>query len=832
MTSHRDAGGWARLGPLVADLAELSADDQAAALARLDDPIFRAEARRLLDAMRTDGAAFDQPALTLLDGMLPPDDPGRATMAGTRVGDWRLLREISRGGMGTVYEAEREGEGFRQRAAVKMLREDRAVVLAAPRFRRERQLLARLRHRNVATLLDGGMTADHRLWFAMELVEGDPITTWCVARRLGVAARLALFRQVCNAVHHAHRELVLHRDLKPGNILVTTDGTVKLLDFGIAKLLEPEPTDPPDITLTGRGATPATPTYASPEQLTDGRVTVASDIYSLGVVLYELLAGRPPFIAAAGETDQWRRLLTDDPPSMASVATADAALVRGEASLTRLRRRLHGDVERVVGVALRKAPEARYASVEQFSADVERLLSGQPVLARGGGRLYRLGRFVARNPVATTITIALATGLVAATGIAADRARRADRARASAELAAARTRRVTAFLADALRSPDPWTGSRDVTVREVLNDASRKAARDFAGEPEVQAAVRLALGQSYLGLGRWVEAERELRAVDTLARDSTLLAERRAARQGLAQALAEEERWTDARAWYDSATRLAGADSLALATVLADLAWLHGQMGAMDSAQQAAEQAVALRRRHGAPPIELANALNNLAVVELQRDHADSAMARVEEAITLLEGTGPAGEPPLAAALATLAGMRSDRGDYAEADARYRQSLALRRRIFGPGHPDEIGTLVNLAANAVDAGRPADALALTDTVLGASPSAPQSLVAAARTVRGRALAALDRLTEAETELRSALALRRRLLPPGHPSLAFTLTALADVLEREGRSAAALPLATEAWTTLRDAIGPESPRTLHAAEQVRRLSAPVPLSHSP
>jgi hypothetical protein len=169
--------------------------------------------------------------------------------------------------------------------------------------------------------------------------------------------------------------------------------------------------------------------------------------------------------------------------------------------------------------------------------------------------------------------------------------------------------------------------------------------------------------------------------------------------------------------------------------------------------------------------------------------------------------------------------MRSDRGDYAEADARYRQSLALRRRIFGPGHPDEVGTLINLAANAVDAGHPADALALTDTVLGASPSAPQSLVAAARTVRGRALAALDRLTEAETELRSALALRRRLLPPGHPSLAFTLTALAEVLEREGRSAAALPLATEAWTILRDATGPGSPRTLHAAERVRRLSAP-------
>jgi serine/threonine-protein kinase len=818
----RDGPPWSEVGDLVGDLAQLPAAERTARLAAIDDSAVRRAVEKFLDAFDTGGRAFDRPAAAFLATDSPEEpttDP--AVALGTLIGDWRLVRVIGQGGMGTVYEAVREGADFTQRAALKTIRSDLAAGVMVSRFRREREVVARLRHRNIAALIDGGFTADGRPWYAMELVLGDPITRWCDVRRLDPAQRVRLFRQVCAAVHHAHRELIVHRDLKPGNILVTEDGTVKLLDFGIAKLLDPGDPTGSDPTLTAWGGAPATPAYASPEQLAGAPVGVGSDIYSLGVVLYQLLTGSVPFPAERDAVAHRRRVEREPPPPL--VRAGNGATLPG-----RVRRWLAGDIERVVQMALRKEPERRYASAEQLAADLERVVEGRPVVARPDTLAYRVRRLIGRNPAAAMITAALTIGLVVAGIAAIDRARRAERARAAADQAATRATRVTDFLAQVLGAPDPWTGSRDVTVRELLGQASARAAVDFVAEPAVLVSVRLALGRSYRGLGQWDRARRELEQARTLAATTGQRAERFAAERALGEVLAEQEQLGPARAWYDSAaaTARAAGDSLGLATVAADLAWLHGLTDQLDSAATQAVLAVSLRRRLGAPPIELANALNNLAVVRLQQGRADSARAAIEEAVALLRAAGPPGEPPLAAALATLGGLVSDEGDLAAADRSYREALALRRKIFGPGHPDEIGTLINLAANAVSEGRFTEGLALADTVVGRiGPGGlppGHALAAAGRTVRGRALVGLGRFEEAETELRAALTSRRGALPPGHPSLGFTLTALGDALEGLGRRAEARQLVAEAVQILTDAFGADHPRSAAARAQLRRL----------
>lgn len=822
MPPDSTAERWARISDAIADLAPLSAAARQRYLDACDAPL-RAEVTRYLDALDTGAAIFAEPALRLL-GDAPPEHDMPVP---ERVGVWRIVRVIGRGGMGAVYEGVREEGGFTQRAAIKMIHGSVASPAMASRFIRERDLLARLTHPNIATLLDGGVDHEGRPWFAMELIDGEPITAWCDRRRLALEPRMAIFRQVCDAVQHAHRELVVHRDLKPGNILVTAAGA-KLLDFGIATLLADDRMESGTDTLIP-GAVPLTPSYASPEQLAGHRVSTASDIYSLGVILHELLTGTTPFVFD-GSLAEFRERVTQTAPPPLSTCVSEAAAHARNTPMASLRHYLRGDIARVVAMALRRDPARRYASAEQLGADVANVMAHRPVIARADTLAYRVNRFVARNRAATALTVVLFTGLAGAAAVAIDRSGKAEIARAAAVAAAARSERVASFLSEVLASPDPWTGDRNVTVREVLDQASVRAGRDFHDDPVVEGTLRLALARSYHGVGRFAEAEREYLAADRLlaegrGQDATARID---AQRGVAELLGEREAWTQARAWYDSAGAIARAanDSLAMATVDADLAWLFTQRGVFDSAGQAGARALGIRERHGASPRDIANSLNNLAVVELNQGRADRAASLLDRAVSLLRTAGPEGRAPLAAALATLGGLASDQGDTRLAEARYRESLALRRTLFGVGHPDEIGTLVNLASNALDADRPAAALALTDTVLsrivpgGLPPT--HGLVAAARTVRGRALVALDRPQEGERELRTALALRRRILPAGHPSLAFTLIGLAEALERRGQYTPALDAAREAVTVLTQALGDEHPRTAAARAMVQRL----------
>ncbi len=435
MSEAADAERWRRLTELFDGLVGMPAEARRARLQELGvDAGLRSEIEELLSEAERDGV-LDAPAAEALATLLEEiEEPVHELLVGTRVGAYRLVVELGRGGMGVVYLAERVDGQFEQRVALKLVKRGLDTDEVLQRFRRERQILARLDHRSIAKLFDGGATEDGRPYFAMEHVVGEPITAWCDARRLSIEERLKLFRRVCEAVHHAHQRLVVHRDLKPSNILVTAEGDLKLLDFGVAKLLGSGAEDGQATpTLTRVGLRAMTPEYAAPEQVLGNPVSTATDVYALGVVLYELLTGRRPYRLGPRFGAEAERTILEVEPERPSavVETAAGGEQRSAEDLAgarglnprALRRRLAGDLDAIVLTALRKEPERRYGSAQALAEDLERHLSGRPIAARPEGRLYQAGKFVRRHKVGVGIVGGL---LLAATlaAVVAERGRR------------------------------------------------------------------------------------------------------------------------------------------------------------------------------------------------------------------------------------------------------------------------------------------------------------------------------------------------------------------------------------------------------------------------
>jgi tetratricopeptide (TPR) repeat protein/tRNA A-37 threonylcarbamoyl transferase component Bud32 len=435
-----------------------------------------------------------------------------------RVGPWRLVREIGRGGMGQVFLAERSDGQYQQRAAVKLLKRGIDSEAIVARFLRERQILAGLDHPNVARLLDGGIAEDGRPYFVMEHVDGQPITRFADDRRLPIDDRLDLFRTVCLALEYAHRNLVVHRDLKPSNILVTTDGRPKLLDFGIAKLLSGSDGDGGEPSLTDAGARLMTPEYAAPEQFRGGPITTSTDVFGLGAVLYELLAGRRPH-GRYSSTDLDPRSRDEEPPPLSAAASevaGETAAARSTDAI-RLRRRLAGDLETIVATALRTSPERRYSSVGDLREDIRRHQERIPVKARPDTLGYRVSRFVGRYRMGVAVTAAVAL-LLAAFGVTAmlqARALEVERDRARQEAAAAQ--QVADFLVAVFEVADPMRGGLgdSTRARTLLDRGAERITADLAGQPELEARMLGVIGRAYDNLGRSDLAEPMiLRAMD------------------------------------------------------------------------------------------------------------------------------------------------------------------------------------------------------------------------------------------------------------------------------------------------------------------------------
>ncbi len=636
-----------------------------------DDPPLGAELKALL-ASADSGSALDSPAAVfagplLADLSAEPDPVGSQS----RIGPYRVVGEIGRGGMGAVYLAERADDQYRKQVALKLLSAGSASdEHRVRRFLEERQILAALEHPDIARLLDGGVTLDGLPWFAMEYVEGEPIDQYCDARNLSIERRLELFHRVCAAVQYAHRHLIVHRDLKPANILGSGDGEVKLLDFGIAKLLGVDAANASGV-LTQTGERVMTPLYASPEQVRGDSVSTASDVYALGVLLYELLAGRHPYRHPTRQPHEVALAILEqelERPSAAVLRPGSApesgppgvtpeqiAAARGSTPV-KLARRLHGDLEAIVLKAMDKDPKRRYGSAEQLEADIQRHLTGLPVVARPASRLYQTRKFLRRHRVGASATAGvtlLVLGFAIVTEVQSLRVA-AERDRAEAVLT-----HLQNVFGTSVSSPGE---DRGVTAREVLDSSAARIERDLSADPEMRARLLFDMGRAYheLGIGG-------------------------RARQLLEASVALQRRSSD--------------DRRALASTLLALGGILLEQGEVESAERNYEEALALRRKLLGPRhSDVARTLNGLAAVRLAQGRFPEAEALSRNALAIDRRQPGDHGVDVAQSLRGVARARLATGDYDEAARLYAEALSLLRERLPEEHLDIAGTVLDLAA--------------------------------------------------------------------------------------------------------------------------------------
>src|SRR5215475_12190576 len=448
---------WQRIENVFRTTVDRPADERDAYLTRAcdGDEDLRREVLSLLEQGTAEDFIRDPIASAALAFTAISNDD----LTGERVGPYRVKRLIGRGGMGDVYEAERDDEQFRQQVAIKIIKRGMDTEFVRDRFLRERQILASLDHPHIARLIDGGATPDGSPYFVMEFVAGEPITDYCRRQSLSVNEKLKLFLKVCSAVQYAHQKLVVHRDLKPSNILIDEDGEPKLLDFGIAKLLSPDGSQPQTRTETALRL--MTPEYASPEQARGQAVATTTDVYSLGVVLYELLTDRRPYEFRTYSPAEIERTICDT-----GIEEPSKVVGRMTGADAKLARQLAGDLDNIAMMAMRIEPERRYQSVEQFSEDIRRHLAGMPVVARKDTFGYRAGKFVRRHKAGVAILAPLIVLAVAMTDQAARIARERDRANQETATAQAATQSLVAMFEVA--DPDKARGNV-ITARELLD---------------------------------------------------------------------------------------------------------------------------------------------------------------------------------------------------------------------------------------------------------------------------------------------------------------------------------------------------------------------------
>lgn len=673
---------------------------------------------------------------TRADGFLgqPPAAPlAGLPAAGDRLGAWQIVRPLDAGGMGVVFLARRADGSYEQQAAVKLVRPGTPGAPTAmdsalrERFATERRLLARLDHPNIARVLDGGTSEAGLPYLVMEYVDGVGLLAHCDRAGLDLRARVALFRKVCAGVQAAHRHLVVHRDLKPQNILVGADGEPRLLDFGIARLLEG----------AGDGAAATelsamTPAYASPEQLRGEPLTTASDIFSLGVVLYELLTGARPWPLEGVGIAQAGRLVGTTAPRPPRQALAGADLPAAERQ-----RRLAAfgpDLERIVGKALHREPDRRYATAQALAEDLGRWLEGRPVLAHPDSAGYRLARFLGRHRAASVAASLALVAVLAAAAVALVQAR-------AARLAAADLGRVNAFLAEVINVSNPYLAGAELTLGAALDEAAKRLERNFEGRPDLALDIRLLLADSMLGRFRLDSAqsqlERALAEATALHGDDDARTVQALGR--LASLRKDQSRFAEAAALYDQALARLGEVDAGSAQLAARLLNDYGTMRLIEErfadARALLERAVAIDAAHpGAVPEESrAQTLGNLAHAARGLGELDRAEALYAQVQAVFERVYPEGGPFPAIVLNNRARLARARGDPQASMALLEQAVAMHRRSFAGDHALVVTPITNLAMQALDLDRldkagPAaeEAVAMADRLYAGQPHAYQA----------------------------------------------------------------------------------------------------------
>ncbi|MCB1641704.1 MAG: serine/threonine protein kinase [Xanthomonadales bacterium] len=623
---------------------------------------------------------------------------------GERVGAFELLEAIGAGGMGQVYRARRIDGSFEQEVAIKLYSAGYLLGVGRERFHAERQILACLEHPGIARVIDGGDAADGTPYMAMELVRGQSITDWCNAHSVGLRGRLQIFAKVCEAVEVAHRRGVVHRDIKPGNVLVDQNGQPKIIDFGIAKVLDADAVGV-QAPWTATHLQLLTPEYASPEQVRGLPIDHASDVYSLGVLLYELLTGGRPYQLAARSPVEIERTICQSMPADPSTQVARSGLpaLPGLPAAASLRRLLRGDLDRIVMTALRKEADQRYRSAAALGDDIERHLAGQPVTARGASRWYRLGKFVQRHRAASLAVLGIFAALLIGLLAVSLQARQAREQAARAEAA-------KDFLISMISQADPFENAGEATLAAALQRAIPEIGERFAAQPELQAELRYAIGFALEGLGLTEQAKAQLtralqwyeqgedpvplaRTLTALARVSWADSDYRQGEAQLQQALALLE-------GLDSdAARKARYDALA------DLGALLPKMDEFARAEQVTRQALDLRDSvPGVRAVDGPVLWNNLATALEGQGDLTGAMAAYERSIALHRALHPA-HPDLAIALGNLGMSYESQGDLPRAIAMVAEAAAMQDDLLGPQHPDALLMRYNPGSLQLNAGQ-------------------------------------------------------------------------------------------------------------------------------
>lgn len=485
-------------GDIFADALDIPIDNRSAWLdENCPDVVLRKEVESLISSHNAAGDFLATPAL---DADFQENVPiASEDLSGSEIGSYRLVRVLGRGGMSTVYLGERIEEDFEQFVAIKIIKKGMDSAPILQRFHNERQVLAALEHPNIARLIDGGATSDGRPFIIMEYINGMSIERYCKNNKLSTSQKIELFKKVCETLQYAHNNLVVHRDLKPSNIMVDTNGRIKLLDFGIAKVLQPENSNEA-LGLTITALRMMTPRYASPEQVKGKNVTTATDIYSLGVVLYELLTEVPPYQITSSSPSEIEHVICNQEPTRPSDAVARK---KRDSS------KLNGDIDNIVMRALRKEPERRYVSPQEFAEDIRRHLEGLPVLARPNTFKYRSGKFIKRNFGAVLAAVVVAITLLSAAGISTILYIRAENALAEASTQRQTAAQVNAFLQNMMIAVDPveTQSGAAVTVAEILEEAADRINSELAEEPKIAAALHKTIANTYKHLGYPQKAE-------------------------------------------------------------------------------------------------------------------------------------------------------------------------------------------------------------------------------------------------------------------------------------------------------------------------------------
>jgi eukaryotic-like serine/threonine-protein kinase len=729
--------GWDRVQELFHSAVGLAPAEREALLTKTGDAELASEVLTLLAGHDRSGP------VSAAEPAAGGDEPGR-------IGAFRIERRIGEGGMSVVYQAEREGDGFRQRVALKLARAGYADPELAQRLAAERRILARLEHPGIARLIDGGTTEAGQPYFAMEYVDGTSLLAHAEENRLPLAERLRLFLSVCEAVQYAHQQFVVHRDLKPTNILVTAAGQPKLLDFGIASLLDRPGAE-------GAAAPWLTPAYASPEQVWGDPVGPLSDVYSLGVVLYELVAGCRPYDLASRSSLEIARVILEKIPDPPSRTPGGRGLGR--------------DLDSIVLKAMAKSPAQRYRSVAELADDLERYRTGHPVQAHGRGTRYRFGKVVRRHRWAAAAVAVAVVSLVGGAGVALWQAATARAALARAELALAESEESQGLLYELFESNDPAvSGGRPITAPEMMERGLHRAEQ-LQDQPALQSRMLTSIGRVYNGLSEPVKASAVLEQAVAAGRAgfgdrSPELVE---PLRHLARAYRDQGRLDQADSCYQLALGIVQADHghvhPLVADVLLDLARVALDRGENEAGRRLVLEAREIRRATlGANSPAVAATIVIMGSIERRTAHYREAERLYREALDMYRAARGSWDGDVAAARLQIAMLLRDHlGDLEEARVEARKAVLIQRRVLGPTHPSRTWGLMTLA--------------LTEERLG-------------------------HREPAESLVRESLQLATEAYGPNHPAVIDGMFSLAAFLARQGEDAEALRLGREALAMAR------------------------------